>query len=134
MLQQSLSAYLISTVWLQCQPCCGSASGDSGACMPAHLGLTSALNSCIPATAVIQPVAGWKSFEEPAEQPASSQLVQRQSTGGDIWGSLPVSAGAEEGVGPAGSSKQQAGTPREAGEAHSLNPTQILPTAFHVAL
>ena len=66
-----------------------------------------------------QPVAGWKSFEEPAEQPASSQLVQRQSTGGDIWGSLPVRAGAEAGGGPAGGSKQQAGMPREAGEAHS---------------
>ena len=67
---------------------------------------------------MIQPVAGWKSFEEPAEQLASSQLVQRQSTGGDIWGSLPLSAGTEQGVDPAGTRKQQAGMPREAGEAH----------------
>ena len=83
--------------------------------MLAPLGLTSAIRLCLAAAAVIQPVAGWKSFEEPAEQPASSQLVQRQSTGGDIWGSLPVSAGTEEEARSAGSSKQQAGMPREAG-------------------
>ena len=121
MLQQSTSAHLPSK-FMAAVLTLPWPSQQGLRCMHAGTSGPHRCKSCVAAAAGIQPVAGWKSFEEPVEQPASSQLVQRQSTGGDIWGSLPVSADTEEGAGLAGSSKQQAGMPREAGETHSRTP------------